>query len=156
MEILDNTLDTQLEAFFTRRLMAHLSTVGEGGARHAPLWFLWEDDAIWMIADRSQRTFPDRIERDPRCAIGIVDFDPDVGRLHHVSMRGRAKIEPLDPDRAERLLQRYFRAPKNEWNRDRFGAPQTWGEAFVFVKFDPSTVRARDQSYDVPAAQGQT
>lgn len=150
MEIVENTLDVDLGTFLDRRLMAHLATTSPAGGRHAPVWYLWEDESIWIIADSSKRTFPDRIERDPRCAIGIVDFEPSTGRLQHVGFRGTASIEPHDPDRAERLMKRYFRADKDRWNRDRFGDPQEWGDDMVFVRFEPETVVARDQSYELP------
>lgn len=152
METVDNTMTTDLGAFLDRRLMAHLSTVSpEGYPRHAPVWFLWEDEVVWIIADRSQRSFPDRIEDQPNCALGIVDFEPTTGRLHHVGMRGTASIEALDPDRAERLMGRYFRAEKDAWNTDRFGDPQEWDDSLVFIRFEPETVVMRDQSYTPPA-----
>lgn len=150
MEIVENTLDEDLDSFLERRLMAHLTTASPQGPRHSPVWFLWEDGYLWVIADSAQRSFPDRIERDPRCAIGIVDFDATTGRLHHVGFRGRATVEPHDPERAERLLTRYFRADKDRWNRERFGDPHEWGDQMVFVRFDPETVVARDQTYDPP------
>lgn len=154
MEILENSLDVSLDEFLERQLMAHLATVSpEGYPRHAPVWFAWEDGYVWIIADRQQRSFPDRIEGQPRCALGIVDFDAVTGRLHHVGMRGTASIEPLDAGRAERLMGRYFRAEKAAWNLERFGDPQKWGDELVFVRFDPETVVMRDQSYEPPAEQ---
>lgn len=153
MEIVEDSLEDDLDEFLERRLMAHIATNSEDGGRHAPVWYLWEDGAIWIIADSSKRTFPDRIKRDPRIAIGIVDFDPETGRLHHVGLRGRATIESHDPGRAERLMRRYFRAEKDDWNRDRFGDPQEWGDEMVFIRFDPETVVARDQSYVVPGTE---
>lgn len=150
MELVEDTLEVDIEDVLNRRLIAHLATNSPDGGRHAPVWFLWEDEAIWIIADGSKRSFPDRIEREPRCAIGIVDFDPTTGRLVHLGFRGRATIEPHDPERAERLMERYFRAPKSEWDADRFGDPERWGDDFVFVRFEPTTVVARDQSYEPP------
>lgn len=154
MDVVENTLDADLDAFFERRLMAHLTTVSNDGApRHSPVWFLREDGHLWILANRAERTFPDRIDREPRCAVGLVDFDPSTGRLHHVGLRGRATVEPLDPDRAERLLRRYFRADKEAWNLDRFGDPREWGDEMVFVRFTPSSVVARDQSYAPPTPE---
>lgn len=150
MDVLEHTLDITLDEFLERRLMAHLSTSSPDGPKHSPLWFLWEDDRLWFVASRQKRTFPDRIERDPACAVGIVDFDPETGRLHHVGFRGWATVKSLQPDRADRILKRYFRAEKEAWNQDRFGDPQEWGEEMVLIEFVPETVVARDQSYDVP------
>lgn len=156
MEILENTLDVPLETFLDRRLFAHLAMVSpEGYPRHAPLWFIWEDEQLWFIVDTEQRTIPDRIEYEPKTAVAVVDFDPQTGTLVHVGMRGESTIEPFDADRAERLLLRYFRAPKETWNPDRFGDPQEWDESrYVFVRFDPETVVIRDQSYEIPGESG--
>lgn len=150
MEIVDSDPEIDLNEVLDRRLIAHLSTSTEEGPRHSPVWFLWEDEQLWILANRDRRTFPDRIEREPVCAIGIVDFDPVTGRLHHVGFRGKASIEPLDPARAERLLGRYFQAPTDAWNRERFGDPREWGDEMVFVRFSPTTVVVRDQSYIPP------
>lgn len=150
MEIVENTLDVELEKFLNRRLMAHLTTASDDAPRHSPVWYLWEDHSLWILANRNERTFPDRIERNPSCAVGIVDFDPDIGRLNHVGFRGQATLEPLDSARAERLLKRYFQAEKKQWNQERFGDPQEWGDEMIFVRFDPETVVARDQSFVPP------
>lgn len=151
MDVIEHTIDEDIDEILDRRLMAHLTTTAEEGPRHSPVWFLWEEECLWIIADTSKRTFTDRIERNPACSVGIVDFDPTTGRLHHIGFRGRATVEPLDPDRAERLLERYFRTDKEQWDQERFGDPQEWGDELVFVRFVPETVVARDQSYDLPA-----
>lgn len=150
MEIVEDTAEVDLDQFLERRLIAHLTTASDNGSRHSPVWFLWEEGSLWILANTTKRSFPDRIERDPRCAVGVVDFDPETGRLQHVGFRGRATVESLDPDRAERLLGRYFQTSKDEWNIERFGDPQEWGDEMVFIRFRPETVVVRDQSYDPP------
>lgn len=71
-------------------LMAHLATASpDGGPRHSPVWFLWEDDAIWLVSSRGE-SLAARLRAEPRCAIGIVDFDCGKGILRHVGMRGAA------------------------------------------------------------------
>jgi nitroimidazol reductase NimA-like FMN-containing flavoprotein (pyridoxamine 5'-phosphate oxidase superfamily) len=153
MEILEDDPDVELDSFLERRLMAHLATTTGDAGRGSPVWFLWEDEAVWILANTDRRTFPDRIERHPDCEVTLVDFDPTTGRLEHVGLRGRGTVEPLEPDRAERLLERYFRAEKSTWNRERFGDPREWDEEMVFVRVDPETVVARDQSYAPPAPE---
>jgi hypothetical protein len=86
-----------LEEFLSRLLFAHLASASEEGPRESPVWFLWEDGAVWIIGSLRDDSFPRRIEREPRCAIGIVDFDLERGLVHHVGMRGRASVEPFDP-----------------------------------------------------------
>jgi hypothetical protein len=110
------------------------------------VWFLWEDDAVWIIASRRTDTFRARLERDPRCAIGIVDFDRERGTVQHVGMRGWATIEPFDPQRGRRLLARYLGDSTETWDRrfrDTLSDPDN-----IFVRAVPETVVARDQSYE--------
>ena len=55
MEIVEDTLDAKLEDFLARPLFCHLGTLSEDGPRVSPLWFLWEDGAIWIIATLSDK-----------------------------------------------------------------------------------------------------
>ena len=100
-----------LHAILARPLFAHLATAHADGPRHSPVWFLWEDDALWIISN-AKDTFPQRIATEPRCAIGIVDFDVSSGRVHHAGFRGKATVEPWEPERARRLLRRYLGGTK--------------------------------------------
>jgi nitroimidazol reductase NimA-like FMN-containing flavoprotein (pyridoxamine 5'-phosphate oxidase superfamily) len=149
MEIVEDTLDEDVEAFLSRPLFCFLAMAADGAPRVSPLWFLWEDDAVWIIGDR-QNTYPNRIERHPETALAIVDFDRTTGTVQHVGMRGEATVKPHDPARAERLLEQYLGPVKDEWDEPFFGDPYEWGEEMVMIRFDPGTVVARDQSY-VPA-----
>ena len=135
-----------LEELLARPLFAHLATASESGPRESPVWFLWEDDALWIIGNNQTDSFPKRIALEPRCAIGIVDFDVSGGTVHHLGFRGRARLEPHDRDRMMRLLSRYL------------GEVRQWDSRFVeilddtnygFIRFIPETVVVRDQSYEV-------
>jgi hypothetical protein len=109
--------------------------------------FSGEDGALWIIASLHGDSFPRRVEREPRCAIGIVDFDPEHGLVHHVGMRGRASIEPFDRNRAARLLRRYLGERLEAWDRrfqDTLEDPDN-----ILIRFNPETIVARDQSYEV-------
>lgn len=135
-----------LEDILSRPLFAHLATASDEGPRESPVWFLWEEGALWVIGNRQTDTFPGRIEREPRCAVGVVDFDAATGRVRHVGFRGLARLAPRDPERMRRLLGRYM------------GAAERWDERFVailddadyiFVRFEPETAVVRDQSYEL-------
>lgn len=147
MDVVEDSLPVEVDAFLERPLFCHLATHSPEGPRVSPLWFLWEDDAIWIIADTETKTYPDRVRRDGRVALAIVDFDPPTGRVQHVGMRGHATIEPFDVDRANRLLRRYLGEDRSAWD-PRFRGP--WGDHWRFIRVDPETVVARDQSYEVP------
>ena len=153
MEVVENTLDVELEEFLSRPLFCHLATASEAGPRVSPLWFLWEDEAIWIIATLSNKTFPDRIEEDPRTALSIVDFDPETGRVQHVGLRGEATVEPFDGERGERLLSQYLDDDKTDWD-EQFRGLGDVADNYAFVRFAPETVVARDQSYSGSLALG--
>ena len=130
----------------SRPLFAHLATASEHGPRESPVWFLWEDEAIWIIGNNNTDSFPRRIATEPRCALGIVDFDISTGLVQHVGVRGLAHIEPHDSERMKRVFRRYM------------GDPGQWDSRFVeilndtdyiFVRLEPETVVVRDQSYQI-------
>jgi Pyridoxamine 5'-phosphate oxidase len=148
--IQDRPRTVDLDEFLLRPLFAHLATDSEEGPRESPVWFLWEDGAIWIIGSRRDDSFPARIERDPRCALGIVEFAPDRGLVQHVGMRGSAFIKPFDRQRARRLLERYLGEQVDAWDR-RFRATLDDADN-VLVRFDPETVVARDLSYEIAAS----
>lgn len=142
----DGPRSVDLDEFLSRPLFGYLATASEAGSRVSPVWFLWEDEAIWILGNRESDTFPARIERDPRSALAVVDFDRTTGLVHHVGIRGRARVLPLDEARAKRLLRRYLGAREDRWDEPRFIEP-LHDPGIVFIRFDPETVVARDLSY---------
>jgi Pyridoxamine 5'-phosphate oxidase len=145
----DHTGTVDIEEFLARPLFAHLATTSEQGARDSPVWFLWEDAAIWILCSLRSDSFPRRIQRDPRCAIGIVDFDRATGLVQHVGLRGRAAVEPFDAGRAARLLARYLGPDRDAWDA-RFRATLRNEDDEALIRFDPESIVARDQSYACP------
>ncbi len=128
-------------------LMAILATLAEDGSpRSAPVWFAWEDGALWMLSDESASSAR-RIVRDPRVSVEIVDYDNVDGLLRHLGLRGRASVEPMDSGLFRRLLSRYL------------GAPQTWNPWFIdtiariddptgrLIRLEPDSVFTNDVSY---------
>lgn len=139
-----------LEEILARPLFAHLATHSDDGPRESPVWFLWEDEKIWIIGNYKTDTFPARIEREPRCAIGIVDFNRKSGLVQHAGFRGRAHLLPHDAERLKRLLGRYLGPRLEDWD-ERFTSI-LGDEDYVFVCFEPETVVVRDQSFIVKAS----
>ena len=134
----------------SRPLFAHLATASDEGPRESPVWFLWEEGALWVIGNYRTDTFPKRIEREPRCAVGVVDFDAATGLVRHAGFRGRARLAPHDPARTERLLGRYM-GGRDSWD-PRF--VEILDDAdYIFVRFEPETVVVRDQSYELKRAE---
>ncbi len=145
--IRDRPRDMDLDAFLARPLFAHLATASPDGPRESPVWFLWEDAALWIIGSRRDDTFPARLDREPACALGIVDFEPTRGLVQHVGVRGRAVVVPFDRERARRLLRRYIGTDEARWN-PRFRATLD-DAANILIRVIPETVVVRDVSYTI-------
>jgi hypothetical protein len=144
--IRDRPHSFDLDQFLARPLFCHLATHSPAGPRNSPLWFLWEEESVWIIGDESTDTFPGRIRDEPRCAISIIYFDKRTGRVEHVGMRGQASIKPFSQQRARRLLRRYLGEQETTWD-DRFRTTLTH-PTNLLVRFDPETVVVRDVSYN--------
>jgi hypothetical protein len=146
--IIDRARTVDLDSILSRPLMAHLSSSSPEGPRDTPVWFLWEAKAIWIIAELDGNTFHERLKEDPRCSVGVVDFDPATGRVQHVGIRGSAEVAPLDVERARRLLRKYLGDDEGRWSK-RFARTLANPAGFALVKVTPGTVVARDVSYRV-------
>jgi hypothetical protein len=124
-------------------LYAHLAHDSEKGPCESPVWFHWDGQAIWIIGGT---TFPANLMRNPRCALGIVDWDLATGRSHHVGIRGRAEVRPFDSEMARTIFRRYFGPDERNWDR-RFDDVFTGELGLEMVRITPETVVMRDQSY---------
>jgi hypothetical protein len=133
----------ELEEFLSRPLFAHLAHNSDQGPRESPVWFHWDGQAVWIIGGT---TFPANLRRDPRCALGIVDWDPATGLCQHVGLRGRAEVLPFDPALAKTIFRRYFGSEEADWDR-RFADVFTGEHGLEMVRILPETVVMRDQSY---------
>ncbi|MEF8812757.1 MAG: pyridoxamine 5'-phosphate oxidase family protein [Halovenus sp.] len=140
MEILENTLEGQLESVLDRPLFCFFGTVTpECHPRISPLWVLWEDNAVWITADTVEKSDTERVAQRPETALAVVDFDVHTGRVEHVGMRGTAAVT-----RARRLLRKYLGEEIDEWDPGFVDLdPDRWSS----IQFTPDTVVARDQSF---------
>lgn len=137
-------LEFDPDEVLAKPLMAHLATASSEGPRESPVWFLWEDGAIWLIGS-NEDSFPARLRREPRCAINVVDFDAGRGILRHVGIRGEATVLPMDRQRLHRLLARYLGPDQKEWNpwfQETIVAPLD-----LMIRITPASIIARDMSY---------
>ncbi|SEO82201.1 Pyridoxamine 5'-phosphate oxidase [Salinihabitans flavidus] len=87
----------------------------DGSPRNAPVWFHWEEGALFMLSDDSASSAR-RILNDPRVAVEIIDYDNGQGIMRHLGLRGRATIEPMNPALFRRLLSRYLGPDETRWN----------------------------------------
>jgi hypothetical protein len=132
-----------LDEFLSRPLYAHLAHSSADGPRESPVWFHWDGAALWIIGGT---TFPQNLKRDPRCAVGIVDWDPASGRSQHVGLRGTAEALPFDPAMARTIFRKYFGPDEEDWDR-RFDDVFTGEPGLELVRITPETVVLREQSY---------
>lgn len=131
----------------TRPLIASLATVtSKGEPRNTPVWFAWEDGALWMLSDASSSSAR-RVASNPNVAVDIVDYDNDVGILRHLGLRGEATAEPMNPDLFRRLLRRYLgpEDTQNQWfieNVARIDDPTG-----RLIRLAPASIFTNDVSY---------
>lgn len=100
----------------------------------------------------SENTFHKRVRHDSRAAVGIVDFDINTGVIQHLSLRGRATVEPWDIQKAKRVLSKYLGTDIAQWDQQRFVDGLNDPADRLFVQFVPETARIRDQSYTPPSS----
>jgi hypothetical protein len=135
-----------LNEFLARPLYAHLAHSSERGPRESPVWFHWDGTHLWIIGGES---FPANLKREPRCAIGIVDWDRATGLSHHVGFRGTAAVLPYDVAMARTIFRRYLGPDESQWD-PRFSYAFTTEGGLEMVRFTPETAVVRDQSYKMP------
>jgi len=103
------------ETILAMPLMANLATLDADGPRNAPVWFLWEDGALWMLGHKGASTVK-RLGADPRCAVEIVHYSNAEGILLHLGFRGIATVEAMRPEPFRRLLAKYLGPDEATWN----------------------------------------
>ncbi|WP_127521050.1 pyridoxamine 5'-phosphate oxidase family protein [Mesorhizobium sp. Z1-4] len=128
-------------------LMANLATSEVDGPRNSPVWYMWEDDALWMLGS-NQGSAVRRLREDPRCAVEIVRYDNEAGILMHLGFRGRATVEPNSPARFRRLLARYLGPDEAGWNPWFIeNIARIESAAGRFVRLVPETTFTNNVSY---------
>lgn len=108
-------MDFDISCVLNQALMAHLSTVENGEPRDSPVWFIYEEGFIWLFGTQED-SFIRRLKKEPRCAMGIVEFELKGGILRHVGIRGHAQIMEADRARLERFVGKYLGQNKDNWN----------------------------------------
>ncbi|GAB4185859.1 MAG: hypothetical protein Tsb0015_03180 [Simkaniaceae bacterium] len=136
--------DFELDVVLQKPLMAHLSTVEVDEPRDSPVWFIWEDECMWIFGT-SEDSFVRRLKEEPRCALGVVDFDLDKGILRHVGVRGTSQIAKIDEDCLHRFVSKYLGKDREKWNE--WFVKNIVDPLDVMVKITPKSMIAKDVSY---------
>lgn len=58
-------MDFDPAELLAKPLMAYLATDSPNGPPSSPVWFLWEEDAVWLIGSEED-TFHKRLRADPQ------------------------------------------------------------------------------------------
>ncbi len=136
--------DFEIDLILKKPLMAHLSTVEDGEPRDSPVWFLWEEGAVWVFGT-TKDSFISRLKKEPRCAIGIVDFDLEKGTLLHVGIRGTSSTHDVNNELLQHFLKKYLGQNSKEWNQwfiENIVAPLN-----QMVHITPKTIVAKNVSF---------
>lgn len=106
----------EVDEFLTAERTCRVATVGADGRPHvAPLWFVWDGNALWLNSIVRSQRWTDLL-RDPRIAV-VVDAGEDFLELRGAELTGRIeqvgeapRIASPDPDLAEpeRLFARKY------------------------------------------------
>jgi nitroimidazol reductase NimA-like FMN-containing flavoprotein (pyridoxamine 5'-phosphate oxidase superfamily) len=138
--------DFDTDAFLAQPLTARVAT---NGPTVRPTWFLWEDQAFWILSGPWAKLLG-RVKTDPVLAITVDVCDISTGFVRQVIARGRAEVLPFDVERGYRKLRRYLGPDDDQWD-DRFrhylrDDPAESGT--VWIRLRPASLTATDLSYD--------
>lgn len=136
-----------VDQFLAQPLTARIAT---NGPTVRPTWFLWEDDAFWILTGTWAR-LPDRVRADPAVALVVDDCDLTTGTVRQVIARGRAELLPFDVLRGRRKLARYLGTDETHWDerfrRYLYDDPARQGTTWLRLR--PVRLAVRDLSYSV-------
>ena len=98
----------ELTSFLGEQHTCRFATTGPDGPHVAPVWFVWDGQAIWVYSlIRSQRWA--NVSRDPRVAV-VVDDGHHYHELHGVEIEGQASRSRPGATHRRRGLSRTRRA----------------------------------------------
>jgi nitroimidazol reductase NimA-like FMN-containing flavoprotein (pyridoxamine 5'-phosphate oxidase superfamily) len=136
--------DFDVDRFLAQPLTAHVATAGP---TVRPTWFLWEDEAFWILTGPWAR-LADHVRADPAVAISVDVCDLTTGAVRQVIARGTAELVPFDIPRGRRKLVRYLGDDEKRWD-PRFRAylhDAQEGDA-TWLRMRPDSLTATDLSY---------
>jgi hypothetical protein len=139
-------------AFLSEPLrLAQVASVSPSGAPVlGSFWFLFAQNRFWF-SSRRDTPVPIAVAHGSQVAVIIDDFSPP-DRIRQVRVRGPGQFERHDPERVERIYERYLGRDVSDWPdffRDRL-TDTTWalwtvqplsGSAVTSPDFKPSEQR---------------
>ncbi|MFC0106599.1 pyridoxamine 5'-phosphate oxidase family protein [Kibdelosporangium aridum] len=136
-----------VDAFLARPLTARVAT---NGPTVRPVWFLWEDNAFWILTGPWAK-LPGRVLADPAVALVVDECDLATGTVKQVVARGRGAILPFDVPRGFRKLARYLGDDETLWDERfrRYLHDDPAESGTVWLRVEPDSMTAADLSYEV-------
>lgn len=103
-------LGTHLNAFLEKPNLARLATSRDDHPHVVPIWFLWEEGALWFSSYEATQKIHN-LRGNRQCAL-VIDVQQADHGITGVLFEGEAEILKLDIDenrqRAERLYRKYL------------------------------------------------
>jgi len=137
---MDAEKQKKIVTLLAQPVLARLATASPSGQPHVvPVWFLWEEGAVWISSYRSTRKVKD-LECNPRCAL-VVDLPKARDGISAVLLEGQVELlmgsGPEVRARIERLYLKYL-GPKGILKKE----PQEWlnSPENLLIKLTPKKV----------------
>jgi PPOX class probable F420-dependent enzyme len=113
----------ELTSFLGEQHTCRFATTGPDGPHVAPVWFVWDGQAIWVYSlTRSQRWA--NVSRDPRVAV-VVDDGHHYHELHGVEIEGQATVVgPVPRTGQENENAPELAEPERQMAAKYFGLPE--------------------------------
>lgn len=134
-------ISSQAAEFLTKKLIGRLATASPSGQPHVvPVWFLWDENAIWISSYRSTRKVID-LERNHKCAL-VVDIEFAIDGLTAVMIEGLSEVVTQSPTETKKIIERIYLkylGPEGILDKD----PQTWlnSPENVLIKVIPTRIK---------------
>lgn len=131
----------ELNAFLTEERTCRVGTTSANGPHVTPLWFVWDDESIWLYSlTRSQRWTD--IKRNPRVSV-LVDAGYEYVELRGAELIGEAEFVGEAPrvGKPESALQ----PVELLFARKYIGVDDMpYDERHGWIRVAPSTIRSWD------------
>jgi nitroimidazol reductase NimA-like FMN-containing flavoprotein (pyridoxamine 5'-phosphate oxidase superfamily) len=135
-----------IDEFLRLPLVARLAVNGRDGPTSRPVWFLYEDGAIWWLTGSSYSQLERFLEDDPRVSLVVDMCDHVTGQVLAVTASGNAVVHPFDEKKAIRKLSKYLGLDLNRWP-DRFRGALTDPTTRLVALTPGRPLKLRDLSY---------
>jgi hypothetical protein len=98
-----------------RQHLASVATVtGSGTPALATMWFLFELHRFWFHSPSVSRAFLDAAAHGASVAVMVATWDPPLD-VRQLRATGTARMEAHNPDRVERIYDRYLDGDRAAW-----------------------------------------